>query len=154
MSSSKAVFLLCGRKWLLQNPTLAAETSKTSFILWEKEICMQVQSCCLPEEIAREIQNEECQFALCWHSFKPLLSEVVIYMHSWTNPHNNTNVPERKTKIHSWFSLLKNNTCIQSSNPSLLLLLPLFLSLRRWLIISAKPWFSLWHQEEASSEKI
>jgi hypothetical protein len=30
----------------------------------------------------------------------------------------------------------------------------LFLSLRRWLIISAKPWFSLWHQEEASSEKI
>jgi hypothetical protein len=82
MSSSKALFLLCGRKWLLQNPTVAAETSKTNFILWEKEICMQVQNCCLPEEIAREIQCEECQFALCWHSFKPLLSEVVIYMHS------------------------------------------------------------------------
>lgn len=98
---------------------------------FQKEICMQVQNCCLPEEIAREIQCEECQFALCWHSFKPLLSEVVIYMHSWTNPHNNTNVPERKTKIRACFSLLKNNTCIQSSNPSLLLLVPLFLSSRR-----------------------
>lgn len=82
MSSSKALFLLCGRKWLLQNTTVAAETSKTSSILWEKEICMQVQSCCLPEEIAREIQSEECQFVLYWNYFKPLLSEVVIYMHS------------------------------------------------------------------------
>lgn len=40
MSSSKALFLLCGRKWLLQNPTVAAETSKlVSFCGRKKSVC-------------------------------------------------------------------------------------------------------------------